>query len=90
MPRSGATRATGLPLVLHGGSGIRQEDASAAVTRGIAKVNVASETRQAYEAALSGGDVAAAQQAAYERARSVIQGYGALVAPALDAGAGAC
>lgn len=78
------SQATGLPLVLHGGSGIRQEDASAAVTRGIAKVNVASETRQAYEAVVrSGGDVPAAQQAAYERTRTVIQGYGPLVARAL-------
>jgi ketose-bisphosphate aldolase len=78
------SRATGLPLVLHGGSGIRQEDASAAVVRGIAKVNVASETRQAYDAALrAGGDVAAAQQAAYDSARAVIRGYGPLVARAL-------
>jgi len=78
------SEATGVPLVLHGGSGIRQEDASAAVAKGIAKVNVASETRQAYRAALDAtGDVAAAQQATYERARAIMQGYGRLVARAL-------
>ncbi|MHB0876739.1 MAG: class II fructose-bisphosphate aldolase [Anaerolineae bacterium] len=80
-------RATGLPLVLHGGSGIRQEDASAAVTRGIAKVNVASEIRQAYEAAVRAGSTeATARAAAYERTRAVIQGYGRLVARRLGDG----
>ena len=46
---------TGLPLVLHGGSGIRQADMLASMKRGIAKVNVGTEIRQAYEQALKSG-----------------------------------
>jgi fructose-bisphosphate aldolase class II len=64
--------ATGIPLVLHGGSGIKQEYLAGAVARGIAKVNIATEIRQAYEGALrdaprASGGVAAAQQAVYDR-----------------------
>ena len=40
---------TGIPLVLHGGSGIRQQDLRAAMKGGIAKVNVGTEIRQAYD-----------------------------------------
>jgi fructose-bisphosphate aldolase class II len=61
-------QATGVPLVLHGGSGIRHEYLQAAVERGIAKVNIGTEIRQAYESALrESGRVAAAQEAVYER-----------------------
>ncbi len=60
--------ATGIPLVLHGGSGIRREDVQAAFRRGIAKINIGTETRQAYEQAMRAtGDVAAAQEAVYRR-----------------------
>lgn len=41
--------ATGVPLVLHGGSGIRPEYLRRAVQNGIAKINVGTEIRQAYE-----------------------------------------
>jgi ketose-bisphosphate aldolase len=40
---------TGVPLVLHGGSGIRPEYLRRAVRNGIAKINVGTEIRQAYE-----------------------------------------
>jgi fructose-bisphosphate aldolase class II len=61
-------QATGVPLVLHGGSGIKQEYLQAAVERGIAKVNVGTEIRQAYESALRESRRAAtAQEAVYER-----------------------
>jgi ketose-bisphosphate aldolase len=61
-------KATGIPLVLHGGSGVRQEYLLAAIKRGIAKVNVGTEIRQTYERALTeSGDVAAAQDAVFER-----------------------
>ena len=40
-------RATGVPLVLHGGSGTPEEDLRRAVSLGIAKVNVASELMRA-------------------------------------------
>jgi ketose-bisphosphate aldolase len=42
----------GIPLVLHGGSGIRKESIQAAVRHGIAKINVGTTLRQAYEAGL--------------------------------------
>jgi len=59
---------TRVPLVLHGGSGIRQEDVLAAMGMGIAKINVGTEIRQAYEQALKDrGSVTAAQDALYDR-----------------------
>lgn len=61
-------QATDIPLVLHGGTGIGQADLLAAIQQGIAKVNIGSEIRQAYEAALNAsGRVAKAQDAVYER-----------------------
>jgi fructose-bisphosphate aldolase class II len=69
-------RATGIPLVLHGGSGIRAEDIRRAMKLGIAKINVATEIRQAYEAALKQtGSILQAQQAVYERTRWVIDEF---------------
>jgi ketose-bisphosphate aldolase len=43
----------GVPLVLHGGSGIRKESILAAVRHGIAKINVGTTLRQAYETGLA-------------------------------------
>lgn len=43
-------RATRIPLVLHGGSGVKREYLIAAIQAGIAKVNVGTEIRQVYEA----------------------------------------
>jgi fructose-bisphosphate aldolase class II len=69
-------RATGIPLVLHGGSGVKQEYLLGAVKRGIAKVNIGTEIRQAYESAIrSTGDVATAQTAVYDRASWMIRDY---------------
>jgi fructose-bisphosphate aldolase class II len=69
-------QATAVPLVLHGGSGIRQDNVRAAMQHGIAKINVATEIRQAYEVAFKEtGSVARAQQAVYERTRWVIQDF---------------
>jgi ketose-bisphosphate aldolase len=68
--------ATGVPLVLHGGSGIRQADVLASMKKGIAKINVGTEIRQAYEQALkAGGDVKAAQKAVYDRTSSLIKDW---------------
>jgi ketose-bisphosphate aldolase len=62
------SRITGVPLVLHGGSGIRQPDVLASMKRGIAKINVGTEVRQAYEQALkTSGSVSAAQEALFAR-----------------------
>ncbi len=55
---------TGVPLVLHGGSGIHREYLQEGIRRGIAKVNVGTSIRQAYEAAV-GESVEAAQEAVY-------------------------
>jgi fructose-bisphosphate aldolase, class II len=69
-------QATGIPLVLHGGSGIKQEYLLAAVRRGIAKVNVGTEIRQAYESVLrASGSIAAAQEAVYERTGWLLRHY---------------
>ena len=67
-------RATGIPLVLHGGSGVQQACLRGAIERGIAKINVGSEIRQAYESALrASGRVADAQDAVYERTCRLIR-----------------
>lgn len=69
-------RATAIPLVLHGGSGIPREYVLAAFKRGIAKINIATEIRQAYEKSLrAGGNVAAAQDAVYQRTRWLVGDY---------------
>jgi fructose-bisphosphate aldolase, class II len=65
-----------LPLVLHGGSGIKQEYVLAAIQRGISKVNIGSEIRQTYEQALRDSEsVVAAQDAVYNRTSWFIKEY---------------
>ena len=64
--------ATGIPLVLHGGTGIRKECVLEAVRHGIAKINIATATRQPYERRVS-ASVVQAQQAVYEAAVQVIR-----------------
>jgi fructose-bisphosphate aldolase class II len=67
---------TGIPLVLHGGSGIKQEYLAQAIAKGVAKVNIGTEIRQAYEAALrQTNSVDTAQQAVYERTTWLIRDY---------------
>lgn len=68
---------TGTPLVLHGGSGVRHEYILGAFKAGIAKMNVGTEMRQTYEAALKEkpGDIAFAQEKLYWRARDFIANY---------------
>jgi len=52
-----------IPLVLHGGTGIQLPYLRQASANGIAKINVATALRQAYEARLrAGGDVRSAQE----------------------------
>jgi len=65
--------ATGVPLVLHGGSGINVDYIRRGVEAGIAKINVGTEIRQAYLSVLekSGGNIAAAQEAVYHKVREV-------------------
>ena len=67
---------TGIPLVLHGGSGIKQADMLLAIQNGIAKINVGTEIRQPYEVAMrETGDVKLAQKACYERTRWVLSEF---------------
>ena len=69
-------QATGVPLVLHGGSGVKREYVLEGIKRGITKINVGTEIRQAYERALKEtGSVAAAQDACYERTAWVLRDY---------------
>lgn len=66
----------GIPLVLHGGSGVKREYLLPAIKKGIAKVNVGTEIRQAYESALrNSADLATAQKTVYERTGWLIQDY---------------
>ncbi len=66
-------RATGVPLVLHGGSGIPQEYVLSSFKKGIAKINIGTEIRQAYEtASRSTGKISTGQDAVYERTRWLI------------------
>ncbi len=72
----GLKDATGIPLVLHGGSGIKQADILQAIQNGIAKINVGTEIRQPFEAAMrETGDVKKAQKACYERTKWVINDF---------------
>lgn len=71
-------KATGnMPLVLHGGSGIKQDNILSAMENGIAKINVGTEIRQPFERAREEkpGDIAYAQQKVYERTRWVISEF---------------
>jgi fructose/tagatose bisphosphate aldolase len=65
-------RATGVPLVLHGGSGIPAEMVLRAAEAGIAKINIGTATRQPYEKALAAAGPAAALDATYAAARAVV------------------
>lgn len=69
-------RATGIPLVLHGGSGIPKEGILQAVQHGIAKINIGTEVRQVYEQELAAtGTEAKAQAAVQERTRTILRDF---------------
>ncbi|MDR3692223.1 MAG: class II fructose-bisphosphate aldolase [Fimbriimonas sp.] len=59
------SEAAKVPLVLHGGTGIRRNDLLASFNRGIAKINVATAIRQPYEKAID-LPVSERQQVVYE------------------------
>ena len=65
-------KLAGVPLVLHGGTGIRKEYILEGIKHGIAKINVATAIRQPYENTLPQG-VEAAQQAVYETMLDLIK-----------------
>lgn len=69
-------QAVGIPLVLHDGSGIKQDNLRFAMKLGIAKINIGTEIRQPYEAVLKGnGSVTKAQEAVYKRTKWVLQEF---------------
>ena len=63
--------AVKIPLVLHGGSGIKKEYIQEAIQRGIAKINIATTVRQPYELALK-ESLEAARKSAYHAAVQVL------------------
>ena len=65
-------KTTGIPLVLHGGTGIRKEYIMDSIQHGIAKINVATAIRQPYEQTIEQG-VPAAQDAVYNAMLTVIR-----------------
>jgi fructose/tagatose bisphosphate aldolase len=68
--------ATDVPLVLHGGSGVRRGDVLAAIKVGIAKVNVGTEIRQAFEQGMRAtGGLEGAKDAVYERTTWLLKEY---------------
>jgi fructose-bisphosphate aldolase class II len=66
---------TNIPLVLHGGSGIEKEYIMDAIKNGIAKVNVATEIRQAYERRIKDGNVEAGREEVYLKTRELIRDF---------------
>ena len=66
---------TGVPLVLHGGSGIRHEDVMAAIARGIAKINIGTDIRRPYEE-LKDQSIPKAQEAVRTATLAVIAALG--------------
>lgn len=65
-----------IPLVLHGGSGIQQEFILNAFKEGISKINIATEIRQPFEAAMkSTGSLKEAQTAVYQRTSSLLKDF---------------
>jgi ketose-bisphosphate aldolase len=68
-------QATGIPLVLHGGSGIRKESIQEAVQNGIVKINVGTEIRQAYENGVQQGGIEMGQKMLYESTRAMLRDF---------------
>ncbi|MDR2371419.1 MAG: class II fructose-bisphosphate aldolase [Treponema sp.] len=65
-------KAAGIPLVLHGGSGIQIGYIKKGIQAGIAKINIGTEIRQAYENSLDAGQ-SAAREAVYNKVRELIR-----------------
>ena len=52
---SAIARQSGVPIVLHGGTGIKPDNLREGMKRGIAKINIGTATRAPYEAAIKDG-----------------------------------
>lgn len=67
-------KAADIPLVLHGGSGIRVSYILDGIENGIAKINIGTEIRQAYEEGMgSAGDIERGRDAVYRKVREEIR-----------------
>lgn len=65
--------ATGVPIVLHGGSGVQQAYVDEAIRNGMAKINIGTDIRQPYERVLaSSGSIEAAQQAVADKITQIV------------------
>lgn len=69
------SEATGIPLVLHGGSGVKKDSILDAVQNGIVKINVGTEIRQAYENGVQKGGVEMGQKMLYESTRAMLRDF---------------
>jgi len=67
-------QATGIPLVLHGGSGIEIDFIRKAISAGITKINIGTEIRQAYEQGLK-IDERTAQENVKAKVKNLIEMY---------------
>jgi ketose-bisphosphate aldolase len=68
--------ALGIPLVLHGGSGIAQSYISRGIAAGITKINIGTEIRQTYERAMrEHSDTAMARDAVYNKTCDLITDF---------------
>ena len=65
------SEAVNIPLVLHGGTGIRPADLLESVRNGIVKINVATAIRQPYEQNI-GANLKAAREAVYRATRQIL------------------
>jgi fructose/tagatose bisphosphate aldolase len=66
-------RATGIPLVLHGGSGIRKRSILSGIANGISKINIATDLRQPYEQCRrTGKSTGETWQVVYDRTRHIL------------------
>ena len=63
--------AVSIPLVLHGGTGIKKHNIRKAIKEGIAKINVGTAIRQPYENKIQ-QSLKAAQEAVYQTTRMII------------------
>lgn len=68
------SKVAGVPIVLHGGTGIHKEYVMESILHGIAKINIATAIRQPYEAGIK-ASIDAAKDAVYKTARQIICEY---------------
>jgi len=67
---------TNVPIVLHGGSGIKQESVLAGIRNGVTKINIGTAIRQEYERAIrETGSISIAQERVRKEVKHLIKDY---------------